>query len=132
MSRDHRKLKVFQEADRLIVPTYRATAHFPVEERFGLQSQIRRAAISIPTNLVESCARTSEAEFRHFVSITLGSASELAYLLDVSSRLGYMTGAESLIGEWTALIPALKRLHATLGTDAGSTTPRTKDQGPRT
>ena len=132
MSRDHRKLKVFQEADRLLVPTYRATADFPMEEKYGLQSQIRRAAISIPTNLVEGCSRTTEAEYRHFVSVALGSASELAYLMEVAARLGYMTGGETLIREWTALVPALKRLHAAVGPEAGTATPRTRDQGPRT
>lgn len=69
----HRKLKVFRIADALVVDVYRATAGFPREERYGLTSQIRRAAVSVPTNLVEGRTRTGEKEYAHFVSISLGS-----------------------------------------------------------
>ncbi|MBI3130878.1 MAG: four helix bundle protein [Acidobacteria bacterium] len=130
MSRDHRKLKVFQEADRLLAPTYLETKGFPTEERFGLQSQIRRAAISVATNLVEGCARHTESEFRHFVSISLGSASELAYLLEVASRLGYLDGSSELHRDWTNLVPALKGLHSSLKGPkplSPHAEPRTKD-----
>lgn len=130
MSRDHRKLAVFQKADELLVPTYRATQGFPPEERFGLQSQIRRAALSVPTNLVEGCARHSEGEFRHFVSVALGSASEVTYLLEVAVRLGHLGGESDLPVAWSHLVPALKRLHTALMDAKPSpshATPRTKD-----
>ena len=128
MSRDHRKLSVFQEADRLIAPTYGATQGFPAEERFGLQSQIRRAALSVPTNLVEGCARHSESEFRQFVSIAVGSAAEVAYLFEVSARLGYLGSDHPLLSDWANLVPALKNLHMVLnGSNASHTKPRTKD-----
>jgi four helix bundle protein len=89
MARDHRKLVVFNLADELALMVYRST-RFPPDERFGLQSQIRRAAISIPTNLVEGCARDTEKDFLRFVDIAFGSTREVVYLTSVSKRLGYI------------------------------------------
>ncbi|MCA1828376.1 MAG: four helix bundle protein [Myxococcales bacterium] len=86
MARDPNKLKVFELADQLMINVYRATQRFPVAERFGIQSQLRRAALSIPTNVVEGCARQTSREYPRFLSIALGSASETRYLLDVSQR----------------------------------------------
>ena len=91
MSRDHRKLEVFHLADSLIVPVYQLTTRLPAEERYGLQSQIRRAAISVATNIVEGCARTSEIEYARFLELGLGSAREIAYLLEVAARLDFLT-----------------------------------------
>jgi four helix bundle protein len=94
MARDYRKLRVFAAADALAVAVYEATRAFPAEERYGLQAQIRRAAVSIPTNIVEGSARRSEAEYLNFLAIANGSAHEVRYLLDFSRRLGYLGGAE--------------------------------------
>jgi four helix bundle protein len=88
--RDHTKLRAFELADELVLLVYKITACFPKEEIFGLVSQIRRAAISIPSNIVEGCARNSEAEYLRFLNIAFGSLRELHYQLDIAKRLGFI------------------------------------------
>ena len=95
--RDHRKLKVFERADALLLETYRVTASFPRAESFGLTAQMRRAAVSITCNIVEGCARRSEAEFLRFIDTAVASAKELAYQLDVASRLGLGTARYDVV-----------------------------------
>jgi four helix bundle protein len=89
--RDHTKLRAFELADELVFLVYKITAGFPREELFGLISQIRRAAISIPSNIVEGCARDSEAEYLRFLNIAFGSLRELHYQLNLSKRLGFLS-----------------------------------------
>lgn len=95
MSRNHEKLSVFQKSDELAVLVYRLTTKFPADERFELRSQIRRAAVSTPTNIVEGCARSGERDYLRFLDIALGSANELSYLLHLSERLGLLNPTES-------------------------------------
>ncbi|GAB6166145.1 hypothetical protein JCM19992_21450 [Thermostilla marina] len=87
--RDHTKLKAFQLADRLVLLVYRATRGFPGHEQFGLTNQMRRCAVSIASNIVEGCARSSEADYLRFLDIAYGSSRELIYQASVAFRLGY-------------------------------------------
>ena len=92
--RDHTKLRAFELADELVVLIYRVTAGFPKEEIYGLISQIRRAAISVPSNIVEGCARDSQADYLRFLNIAFGSLRELHYQLDLSRRLGFLSNED--------------------------------------
>lgn len=85
----HKELIVFQKADELAYQIYKATEVFPKSEMFGITSQLRRAALSIPTNIVEGYARKSKKELSQFINIALGSLAETEYLLGFSKRLGY-------------------------------------------
>lgn len=112
MSRDHRNLRVFQLADELVLDVYRETQKLPMEERFGLQSQIRRAAVSVAANIVEGCARSTTNDYFHFVTIALGSANEARYLIELSIRLNNLKKVETdaLVTRYTELIASLANL----------------------
>ena len=118
MSRDPSKLKVFHLADELAVAVYRVTRGFPVEERYGLQAQLRRAAVSVPTNIVEGCARNSEKDYLHFIDVAIASASEVRYLLGLSARLAILQKAdqEPLVRRYDDLIRSLQKLLSLLRT----------------
>ncbi len=88
--RPHHNLDVWQKAVDLVVKVYRETKILPQEEKFGLTSQIRRAAVSIPANIAEGAGRKSEKEFLNFLSIAQGSASELETELLIACRLEYI------------------------------------------
>ena len=79
--KDFRQLKVWDKSHELALSIYRATKDFPKEELYGLTSQIRRASMSIPTNIAEGCGRNTDADFARFLQMAMGSASETEYHL---------------------------------------------------
>jgi four helix bundle protein len=89
-------LTVWQKAHELTLSVYEATKSFPREELFGLTSQMRRAAVSVPANLAEGHGRFGDTEFHRFCTIALGSLCELEYYLILSRDLGYLTDFEPL------------------------------------
>ena len=97
--RDHTRLPAFELADEVVVLVYRTAAGFPKGELFGLISQIRRAAVSVSSNIVEGCARDSEADYLRFLNIAFGSLRELHYQLNLSKRLGFLPNEDSSLLE---------------------------------
>ena len=85
--RDHTKLRAFELADNLVLLVYQLTSSFPSNEQFGLTSQVRRAAISIPSNIVEGCARSSQSDYARFVEIAYSSAREVEYQIHLPTGL---------------------------------------------
>ena len=93
--RDHTKLRAFELADEVAILVYKVTADFPKEELYGLTSQMRRAAVSVPSNIVEGCARDSQSDYLRFLYIAFGSLRELHYQLDLSKRLKFLHNQNS-------------------------------------
>jgi len=109
MDKPHKKLDVWQAAMKSTKTVYKLTDKFPEEEKFGLVSQMRRAAISIPCNIAEGAARRGKREFRNFLSMAQGSLSELDTQLELSILLGYLR-AEDLRELWDQLLRIDKML----------------------
>ena len=91
---NYRDLKVWQRAHELTLEIYRATTTFPADERYGLTSQIRRAAVSIAANIAEGAVRSSDADFARFLHIAIGSASEVDYYLLLSRDLRHLSNVD--------------------------------------
>jgi len=88
--RDYTKLAAFHKADGLVLAVYQVTRKLPRDERFGLISQMRRAAVSVASNIVEGCTRETETDYLHFLNMAFGSLRELSYQLSLSFRLGFL------------------------------------------
>ena len=106
--RPHCRLEAWKKAMDFVVDVYRATESFPKEEKFGLTSQIRRAAVSIPANIAEGAGRKSDKEFIYFLSNAQGSASELETELIIGQRFDYL--AEDAFLELNGSLDQIGRL----------------------
>jgi four helix bundle protein len=91
----HKELKVWQKGIELVKSIYEITKSFPISEQFGLTSQMRRAAVSIPSNIAEGCGRNSNKELTHFLYIALGSSAELETQLIISQELNFLEREKS-------------------------------------
>jgi len=112
--RDHHRLRAFELADELAMMIYQATRKFPRDEMYGLTSQMRRAVVSVPSNIVEGCARETQIEYLRFLVIAFGSLRELHYQFSLSNRLGYLkdiniSAIDSKINETEKVLGALIR-----------------------
>jgi four helix bundle protein len=109
---DFRNLDVWKRSHELTLAVYRQTKSFPEDERFGLTSQLRRAASSIPTNLAEGCGRGSDPDFGRFVQHAMSSASEVGYELLLAKDLQYFDGNK--FTEMNDEVTGIKRMLASL------------------
>ncbi len=106
----YQNVKVWQKSHRLTLAVYAVTAGFPADERFGLVSQVRRCAASVPANIAEGCGRNGEAELARFMDVSMGSANELEYHLLLARDLGYLDHAKW--SELAGLTVEVKRMLA--------------------
>ena len=107
-----RKLLVWQRSHRLALEVYKLTSDFPTREQFGLTSQLRRAATSVPTNIVEGSKRRQERDCARFINIAEGSLAETEYLLILSHELGYLSAEPvQLLNEITEISKMLNGLY---------------------
>lgn len=113
---DFTKLKAWKRAHRFVLQVYSESRGFPSDERFGITSQIRRSAASIPANIAEGAGRATGPDFARFVDFALGSANETEYHLILAHDLGFMSEAsyEFLLGQLREIRKMTTALHQTL------------------
>ena len=114
MSKPHKKLVAWQKAMELVEKIYELTRKLPRDEIYGLTSQLRRAAVSAPSNIAEGAAGRSSVQFRNYLSVAIGSLNELATQLEILWRVGYfdrgaIVNAETLVDECLAVTYGLRK-----------------------
>ena len=114
--KDYKELEVWKKGIALVLAIYEILKKFPKDEQYALADQIKRAGVSIPSNIAEGASRNTTKEFIQFLYIALGSASELETQIIIAEKLGYVKNEETLLSEITiirkmlnALISSLKR-----------------------
>lgn len=109
---NYNDLEVWQKSHQAVLEVYKMTGDFPQEEKFGIVSQIRRAAVSVPTNIAEGCGRIHIKDYVNFLGIARGSDMEVEYLLRVSRDLHYIDGHKYkyIITEYSGIIQMLNAL----------------------
>ena len=113
MSKPHKKLVAWQKSMELVEKLYKITSAFPREEIYGLTSQIRRAAVSVPSNIAEGAAGRSPVHFKNYLLVAIGSLNEIAQL-EIAFRIGYLdllrfNEAEALVDECLAITFGLRK-----------------------
>jgi four helix bundle protein len=111
MTRPHENLDAWLQAIRLVKAVYLITRTFPREELYGLSSQMRRAAVSIPSNLAEGAARSTRKEFAQFICISMGSLSELETQTLIASELSYLPPRHEIFSHIERVAQLLHGLH---------------------
>jgi four helix bundle protein len=114
MEKPHKRLLAWQKSMDLVVEIYRLTKTFPREEIYGLTAQIRRAAVSVPSNISEGAAGRSVPQFKNFLAIAIGSLNEISTQLEIAYRVGYLdlrklVEIEALIDKCLALTYGLRK-----------------------
>ena len=117
MKKDFRELIVWQKAMEMVTEIYRATQAFPSEERYGLTSQLRRAAVSVPSNIAEGQGRLTKGEFRQFLGNAKGSLAEVETQLIIARNLGYLVDPQPLLEQLSEVARLLNGLLRSLTTD---------------
>ncbi|MCO6512243.1 MAG: four helix bundle protein [Aridibacter famidurans] len=110
----HKSLLAWQKSMNLVTHIYELTAEFPREELYGLTSQLRRAAVSVPSNIAEGAADRTKEQFRHFLGVSIGSLNEVSTQLEIAYSIGYLNEtehgrAERKVDECLALTFGLRR-----------------------
>ncbi len=111
----HRDLEIWQRSIKLVVEIYKLTKTFPEDEKYGLTNQIRRASVSVPSNIAEGACRKSNKEFINFLHISLGSLSEVETQIIISNKLKYLNEIESVLSEIKSLMFMTRALIRKLG-----------------
>jgi four helix bundle protein len=129
-SRSYKDLEVWQLSLKFVKDIYQVTGKFPSSERFGLTQQIRRAAVSIPSNIAEGQFTNSSKEFNQFLFVALGSAAELETQLIIAGEIDYLSNEENtvLLTTLERIIKMLKKLSLSLKADSCNT----KNEKPKT
>ena len=107
---NHKELVVWQKAMDVGVEIYRLTETFPGKEQYGLASQMRRSAVSIPSNIAEGRRRQTDADYRHFLSMAFGSGAELETQVEISKRVGYTKDAKYIEALLTEVMKMLNKM----------------------
>lgn len=119
--KNFRDLKVWEKSHKVALRVYELTTNFPKEEVYGLVTQMRRSASSIPTNIAEGCGRGSDSQFAYFLNIALGSASELEYQIISSNDLRFVSdgNCQIILDELIEVKKMLSKLYKTVGRKRG-------------
>ncbi|MCD0458644.1 four helix bundle protein [Roseiconus lacunae] len=115
--RDFRELIAWQKAMEMVTEVYRETRRFPKEEVYGLTSQLRRAAVSVPSNIAEGQGRLTKGEFRQFLGTAKGSLAEVETQILIAGNLGYLNNSQPLIDRVSEVARLLNGLLRSLTTD---------------